>query len=662
MSIIGQMLKKRSSTLSNREFAGWLTGEVRSASGVQVTPDTAMRSTAVYGSVRILAETVASLPLFLYKRIGKAKEKAPEHPLYSLLHDLPNPEMTSFELREMLMGHLALRGNAYCYLVRDDFGIQVKEIWPLRPDRIEIIRSDDQRLVYIYRLPNGESRVLREEDVWHIRGFGNDGVKGMSPISFAREAIGLSLATEEFGARFFGNGSQLGGVLQTEGQLSREAQERLKEQWEKLHTGLSNAHRVAILEEGLKWQQVGIAPEDGQFLETRKFQVAEIARIFRVPPHMLADLDRATFSNIEHQSIEFVVHTIRPWLVRWEQSIKRDLLLPSERDTYFAEFLVDGLLRGDIKSRYEAYAVGRQNGWLSANDIRQMENMNPLPDGQGEQYLIPLNMIPADQVTSQSSEEDARSIETRSLTREERSLKSAAKRRQIAQSFLSVFEDAAARIVRREKNDVLAAAKKHLSKRSVETFETWLEDFYREHEEFVERNIAPAHESLAQAIYTETADELGIDNEMTDTMRSFLAAYTTAYIARHINSSLGQLKSLIKEKKSEDEILSALEQRLSEWEEKRAKKIARWETVRESNAIVHEAYRQKGISKVRWNTFGKSCPYCRNLDGKIVGIDEAFVSAGTEYQPEGAESALVNDHDCLHAPLHEGCDCTISIA
>ena len=247
---------------------------------------------------------------------------------------------------------------------------------------------------------------LTDDRVWHLRGLSNDGLDGYSPISLMRQAIGLSMAAEKFGAKFFGNDARPGGILLHPGQLGDEAAKRLTETWESRHGGLSGAHRVAVLEEGLSYKEIGIPPDDAQFLETRKFQVNEIARIYRIPPHMLADLERATFSNIEHQSIDFVTHTIRPWLVRWEQSIKQNLMVPADRDRYFAEFLVDGLLRGDTKSRYEAYAIGRQNGWFSADDIREMENLNPLPDGKGEEYLIPLNMIPAGSAPATVAETD----------------------------------------------------------------------------------------------------------------------------------------------------------------------------------------------------------------------------------------------------------------
>ncbi len=458
---------ERRSSLANPEqwLVDWFSGGGKAASGVTVNETTALNATAVFSAVDILARTLASLPLPVYRRLQpRGKERAPDHPLYELLHDLPNPEMTSFDLRQALMGHLALWGNCFCEVERDRGG-RVKALWPLRPDRMQVKR-DGQGLLYLYRVDDGTQAGLRQGQVMHLRGLSSDGLIGYSPIRMAREAIGLALATEQFGAAFFGNGSRPGGVLQHPQTISNEASERLKKSWEEMHRGLTQAHRVAILEEGMTWQQVGIPPEDAQFLETRKFQVSEIARMFHVPPHMLADLDRSTNNNIEHQSIEFVVHTMRPWLVCWEQGIYRDLLSLQERRQYFAEFLVDGLLRGDYKSRQEGYAVGRQNGWLSANDIRELENMNPLPGDQGDTYLVPLNMVPADQAREVQQEPQP-----------------APAARMAARLTLRRIEAAA----------VMKGARKRLGKGGLDEFRAWLRDWYEGHRVTVEDMTSAAY-------------------------------------------------------------------------------------------------------------------------------------------------------------------------
>ena len=366
-----------------------------SASGVRVDELRAMQTSAVYACVKILAETVASLPLHLYKKGKNGKnETAEQHPLFSCLYESPNEEMTSFEFRETMMTSLLLWGNAYARKIRKNG--HVTELWYLKPNLMTVERdSQTGRIKYTYSDDiKNQTFVYSPDQVFHVKGLSIDGVLGLSPIAQAREAVGLSLATEQYGAKFFGNGARPGGVLEHPGILKDP--EKLRESWNKVYQGTRNSHKVAVLEEGMKYHTIGIAPEDAQFLETRKYQVNEICRIFRVPPHLVGDLDRATFSNIEHQSIEFVQHTVRPWLVRWEQSISRQLLDEKERLLYFAKFNVDGLLRGDYKSRMEGYAVGRQNGWLSINDIRRLEDMSLVPVEQGgDDYLVNGNMTAA---------------------------------------------------------------------------------------------------------------------------------------------------------------------------------------------------------------------------------------------------------------------------
>lgn len=367
----------------------------RTTSGKPVNERTAMQTTAVYACVRILAEAVASLPLHVYEyQDDGGKKLVHDHPLYYLLHDEPNPEMTSFVFRETLMSHLLIWGNAYAQIIRDGAG-RVLGLYPLLPDKMDVQRDDKGNIYYVYSRNSDENPTFKEygniklkaEDVLHIPGLGFDGLIGYSPIAMAKNAVGMTLACEEYGASFFANGANPGGVLEHPGVLKDPS--KVRESWNSVYRGVSNAHKIAVLEEGMKYQQIGIPPEEAQFLETRKFQINEIARLYRIPPHMVGDLDKSSFSNIEQQSLEFVKYTLDPWVIRWEQSLQRSLLLPGEKGKYFIKLNVDGLLRGDYQSRMNGYAVGRQNGWFSANDIREMENMNPIPDEEGGNlYLI----------------------------------------------------------------------------------------------------------------------------------------------------------------------------------------------------------------------------------------------------------------------------------
>ena len=371
-------------------------------SGKVVTERSAMQMTAVYSCVRILAEAVAGLPLHLYRyRDDGGKEKAIDHPLYLLLHDEPNPEMSSFVFRETLMTHLLLWGNAYAQIIRNGKG-EVVALYPLMPNKMSVDRDADGRLYYTYQrsseeapIAEGSKVILSPKDVLHIPGLGFDGLVGYSPIAMAKNAIGLAIATEEYGSKFFANGATPSGILEYPGTVKDP--EKVRDSWTRGFSGSGNAHKVAVLEEGMKYTPISISPEQAQFLETRKFQINEIARIFRVPPHMVGDLDKSSFSNIEQQSLEFVKYTLDPWVVRWEQSIQRTLLQDEEKTRYFVKFNLEGLLRGDYQSRMNGYATARQNGWMSANDIRELENLDRIPpESGGDLYLINGNMLPLD--------------------------------------------------------------------------------------------------------------------------------------------------------------------------------------------------------------------------------------------------------------------------
>ena len=368
-----------------------------STSGRKVNEHSAMQMTAVYACVRILSESIASLPVHLYQYESEGnKAKAVKHPLYRILHDEPNPEMTSFVFRETLMTHLLLWGNAYAQIIRNGKG-EVIGLYPLMPNRMTVDRDSNGQIIYQYQMQDSDAHTgksgsvtLRPSEVLHVPGLGFDGLVGYSPIAMAKNAIGLSIATEEYGAKFFANGATPGGILEFPGTVKNP--ESIRESWNKGFSG-SNAHKVAILEEGMKYTPISISPEQAQFLETRKFQIDEIARIFRVPPHMVGDLEKSSFSNIEQQSLEFVKYTLEPWIIRWEQSLNRALLTEKEKPDYFVKFNVDGLLRGDYQSRMNGYAIARQNGWMSANDIRSLEQLDLIPDELGGNlYLINGNM------------------------------------------------------------------------------------------------------------------------------------------------------------------------------------------------------------------------------------------------------------------------------
>ena len=305
--------------------------------------------------------------------------------------------MTSFVFRETLMTHLLLWGNAYNQIIRNGKG-EIIALYPLMPDRMKVDRDEHGQLYYEYMVTSedvpsmkGTTVKLQPHDVLHIPGLGFDGLVGYSPIAMAKNAIGMAIACEEYGAKFFANGAAPSGVLEHPGTLKDPS--KVRESWQATFGGSANANKVAVLEEGMKYSPISISPNEAQFLETRKFQIDEIARIFRVPPHMVGDLEKSSFSNIEQQSLEFVKYTLDPWVARWEQAMVRVLLTLEEKKKYFIKFNVDGLLRGDYQSRMTGYATARQNGWMSANDIRELENLDLIPEEQGgDLYLINGNM------------------------------------------------------------------------------------------------------------------------------------------------------------------------------------------------------------------------------------------------------------------------------
>ena len=371
--------------------------------GEAVSEMSAMQLTAVYACVRILSESVASLPFHLYRYTkNRSKEKAIDHPLYRILHSEPNDEMTSFIWRETMMAHILLWGNAYSQIIRNGKG-EVLELWPLMANRMSVDRDEKtNKIIYTYDASKVDKGVkvekkltFKKEEILHIPGLGFDGLVGYSPIAMAKNAVGMAQACEKYGSKFFNNGALPGGVLTHPSHVDESKADELRERWRSLFGGANNSNRIAVLEDGMKFEPISINPNEAQFLETRKFQLNEIARIFRIPPHMIGDLEKSSFNNMEEQSLEFVKYTLEPWLIRWEQGIEKALLTIDEKKTYFVKFNLDGLLRGDYESRMKGYSIGIQNGFMSPNDIRNLESLDEIPDEEGgNMYMVNGNMLP----------------------------------------------------------------------------------------------------------------------------------------------------------------------------------------------------------------------------------------------------------------------------
>ena len=379
--------------LSSKSDGRWLgtTDDLGTAFGGKVTEEKALGIDAVFACVNLYARTLASMPLLLYEKTPEGKQRAVNHPLYHLLHNEPNPNMTSHNFRKIMEASLKLWGNAYAW-IEFDSNWRVKYLWPLLPGAVFPQRSlRTGELFYDAVLYNGENRRFRAYEMVHIPGLGFDGISGRSPVRQFAETMGFNLDIKSYGRKFFKNGARPSGVLQHPGSLSEEAQKRLERKFDKRYSGIENTGKTILLEEGMTYHQIGVPPEEAQFIESRKYSVEEIARIYGVPPHMIGDLEHATFSNIESQDINFAKHSIVPECVNWEQELMRKLLNDAEQNRYEIEVNMEGLVRGDMESRYRAYAIGRQWGFLTADDIRAKENMSNV-DGGGITY-VPLNMI-----------------------------------------------------------------------------------------------------------------------------------------------------------------------------------------------------------------------------------------------------------------------------
>ena len=630
----------------------WL-GATDSDTGENVSVGNALRLSAVYACVRVLSETVGSLPVHVYERqrgTGRgSKQIARDHYLYDLLHNTPYEGWTSMMWREFMVGSLACYGNAYSLIYRDGRGRPQR----LQPWHANAVKREDGR--YYVKAKGDMWQPVPKGDMLHIRGLVIDpgDYYGVSPITYARRAIGMGLATDKYGAKFFANAAMPKGLIQYPGSLDEEAVADLKKAWQDVHGGVGNANKVAVLQGGLEFKPISIPNDDAQWIETRKFTVTDVARIFRVPPHMIGDLDRATFSNVEQQSIDFVVHTIRPWLVRIEQEINATLFPEDERDKYFCEFVVDGLLRGDIQSRYGAYATAINWGWMSPNDVRDLENLNPVKGG--DQYMVPLNMVPMDSLgaVAQPDPENDGDAKTRSEVRhKEERARGANNRRRIRNAFKPIIEDAGRRLVRSEIREIRKALDANRAARDRQGFGLWLENYYGEDfRRYAQEQMRPVFAGLAAATIDAAETEVNARPDAAE-VDKFVEEYTFGFASRHANASRGQLQAL--------DTLDEIEERLDDWEDKYATRIRDNEAVRLADAVAVFAFAAVGISRLMWVANADACPLCEELDGRVVGIDGSFVSAGGSVDPQDGKTApLVASSNVLHAPLHLGCDCSV---
>lgn len=671
-AVDGLERKSASRALTAADLAIMMQGATSTA-GVGVSPDSAMRYSTVWACVRLLAESIAQMPVHLYRKLPDgSRQRITDHPLAEILAVKPNSWQTSFEYFEFLVTALCLRGNNYAYKTTVKSGT-IAELIPLMPQSVTVVR-DGYAVSYRVRFEDGNVETFPQDKIHHVRGLTLDGFVGVSPIGYQRNTIGLGIAAENHGGHLFKNGAMPSGTLSHPSQLSDEAYTRIRNSWETTHGG-DRQGGVAILEEGLKFDPITMSNEDAQYLEVRQFQRTEICSIYRVPPHMIGDLTKSSFSNITQQSLEMVKYTFLPWCRRIESAIARDLLTEQERQRgLYVEFLLSGLERADIEQRYRSYNIGIMSGILSPNECRAMENRNPRPGG--DIYLAPLNMadstngMPADDAGDHGDEGAAKASGQTSI----KSISAAAPappgrplvtkgvqaREQLRETFSPRFQVLAAGLVKYETSklrDAMAAN----DGRADGAFAGSMDEIYRQLPDYIRNQFLGLMREYAVAVRDAALVEIDSDMKIDqDQLATLVEEILVSFTARHIGSSEGQLAALINDTVLE-EVPAAIEQRLSEWAATRSQKIADREPVQQESAVSRWVWAAAGVTQLQWQRRGsKSCPFCKALNGKIVGIDEPFVEAG-DFTPEGhEESPLKVRGPKLHAPIHQGCVCVIT--
>jgi len=666
------VLERKGSTeiLTSRDLAMLMQGSA-SAAGVGVSPNTAMRYVTVWACIRLLAESIAQMPVHLYRKLPDgSRQRISDIALAEIISSAPNSWQSPFEYFEFLVAALCLRGNHYAYINRLGSGA-IAELIPLLPQSVTVLR-DGYDLSYRVRFENGSTDTLPQEKIHHVRGLTLDGFVGVSPIAYQRNAIGLGMSAENHGSYLFKNGAMPAGTLSMPSELSDEAYERIRKSWRETHSA-DKQGGVAVLEGGLKFDKISMSNEDAQYLEVRQFQRTEICSIYRVPPHMIGDLSKSSFSNITQQSLEMVKYTFLPICRRIEAAIKRDLLTEQERRRgLYVEFLVDGLERADLEQRYRSYNVGIMSGILSPNECRAMENRNPRPGG--DLYLAPLNMVDSSEGMpkeggdpEEQDEDGGKSFKSKCIgTAVPAPLgkalitKGVLAREQLRESFAPRFKVLAAALVAYETGELRQAMADNNGEIGP-GFSGSMTEIYRRLPDYIRNQFLGLMREYAVAVRNAALEEIDSEveidsNELAKYVEETMAAFST----RHISSSEGQLAALINDTVLED-LPAAIEQRLSEWDATRAAKIASREPIQQESAVSRWVWLAAGVTLLQWQRRGnKSCPFCTALNGKIVGINEPFVEAG-DFTPEGHEaSPLKVRGPKLHAPIHQGCVCVIT--
>ncbi len=660
MSVFDRLFRSRKEPISEDDLSRVLGGG-GSWAGKDVTRTSAMGISATWSAVRLLSDSVASLPLSFYRRTDQGREKVPGDPLFKLLARMPNKEETSYAFRETLQHHLLLRGNAYAEIKRNGAG-RPMELMPLDVEKMHVERSKNSgELFYVYHGGSGDT-ILSSSQVLHIPGLGWDGITGYAPLAIAMQEFGYSIAIKEYGAEFFKNDGTPGGYLQLKGKLKDDAAiKRLKNSWGGQHSEWGKKHSIGVLEDEAEFKQMTLPPEHMQFIQSKQLSVTDIARIFRVPPHMIGDLSKSSFNNIEQQSLDFVINSLRPWLVRWEQNLNNQIIPDYMQDEYFYEFNVNALLRGDFDTRSKGYRTFIEMGAMTANEVRSLENLNAV-EGLDEFY-VPLNwMNIKDSGLDESTEPGTPVDETNTRMVdgvETRQTKAAKSRFRLSNRFRPLFEDVIGKIVRKEARDIREGIKKYFTTRGIGDFNLFLDTFYEELPEYIRKQILPTYRTFAESVKGAVADEIDSDGTFNADDENFVESFVTVFIGRYIGKSRKDLRTAIERAvNSGVEASVEIDKQLDHWEDTRAGFTAHNETVRSGNAFAKTFMIAAGVTLLRWVSIGESCPFCDSLDGNVVGVDQNFalpndVIEGNDGHGLGVQSKVG------HPPIHRGCDCQI---
>lgn len=618
------------------------------AAGVSVTPERSLQVSAVYACVRLISGAISQLPVHIYRRTSDGRQRIGNHPLTEMLTVRPNPEMDSSEFVRTVVVWMLLQGNAIAYRQPAPSG-RTAALWPILPWSVSPHRiKDTGEPVYKIVLQDGEyvpgfkpgvAQYVPLSRILHFRAFGL-GSWGLSPIAVARSKIAVGYASEEYGAGFFKRGANPGGVLTSDSALSDTQFERLERQWKAAHGGFAKSNAPAILEGGVKWENVGLPPGDAQFLETQRYTSAAIAgHIFGVPPHMIGDVERSTSwgKGIAEQGIGFVRYTLMDWITRIERVMQQVFVSPDE----YMRFEVAGLERGDMKARYDAYAVARQWGWMSADDVRRLEDEPPIKGG--DVYLQPLNMVPAGSTSGEG--------------RAARQARSTASRDRVAAQYAPLIADADRQVATLEQKVAAEILAEHVDESGRITnptaFGAAIADAYAQRvNDPALTAFSPVLSGLADAIAREAASEIGA--EPSD-ITAWVATYTKAHVGWRVMSAADRVAGAAVDGDAE-----AVTTVTTEAVEDRPEKTGRAEAVALALAVTRVTWSDAGVERLRWVTRGsETCKMCRDLDGKVVGIAEPFVAAGETLAGGDGQSDLHAHQPRFSPPLHPGCDCTI---